>query len=234
MPESAASRAADRLRAAVLEGELRPGGRLDEVALGARLQVSRNTLREAFRLLGHEHVVEHRPNRGVFVRSLSLREARDLYQTRRLLEVGAVREAAVARAGVDRLDPPARRTHERHWAAAVSQVEEAAAEGLATMRSGDFEAVGTANGRFHLALAALAGNEVLDRTLRTILTEMRLLFVVVADPRSVHGRYVEANARIADLVVAGEVVRAAVALEEYLLGSETHLLELYARHFSER
>ncbi|HEX8972077.1 GntR family transcriptional regulator [Oryzihumus sp.] len=232
MAESAASRAADRLRAAVLEGELRPGERLDEAGLGARLQVSRNTLREAFRLLGHEHVVEHEPNRGVFVRNLSLEEARQLYQTRRLLEVGAVREAAVARAGVDTLETADRLVAQRRWTAAVGQVEEAAAEGRVAARRGDYEAVGTANGRFHLALAALAGNEVLDRTLRTILTEMRLLFVVVADPRSVHGRYVEANARIADLVTAGEVVRAAVALEEYLLGSEAHLLELYASHFS--
>ncbi|MGN6635348.1 MAG: GntR family transcriptional regulator [Oryzihumus sp.] len=232
MADSAASRAADRLRAAVLEGELRPGQRLDEAALGARLQVSRNTLREAFRLLGHEHVVEHQPNRGVFVRRLSLEEASQLYQTRRLLEVGAVREAAVTRGGVAALGPTARRAAERHWSETVSRVEEAAAEGRSAARRGDYEAVGTANGRFHLALAALAGNEVLDRTLRTILTEMRLLFVVVADPRSVHGRYVEPNARIAELVAAGEVVRAAVALEEYLLGSEAHLLEVYASHFS--
>ncbi|GAA1228719.1 GntR family transcriptional regulator [Oryzihumus leptocrescens] len=233
MADSAASRAADRLRAAVLEGELRPGQRLDEAGLVTRLQVSRNTLREAFRLLGHEHVVEHRPNRGVFVRRLSLEEARQLYQTRRLLEVGAVREAAVTRGGVPTMDPGSRRAAERRWSMAVTQVEEAAEEGREAARRGDYEAVGTANGRFHLALAALAGNEVLDRTLRTILTEMRLLFVVVADPRSVHGRYVEANARIADLVAAGEVVRAAVALEEYLLGSEAHLLEVYASHFSE-
>src|SRR6478735_9080990 len=104
MADSAASRAADRLRAAVLEGELRPGQRLDE----------------AFRLLGHEHVVEHQPNRGVFVRRLSLEEARQLYQTRRLLEVGAVREAAVSRGGVAALDPTARRFAERRWSEAVS------------------------------------------------------------------------------------------------------------------
>ena len=234
MPVSAASRAADRLRVAVLEGELRPGQRLDESGLADRLQVSRNTLREAFRLLGHEHVVEHRPHRGVFVRALSLQEARDLYQTRRLLEVGALREAAVARVGVDDRDPAGRRALEERWSAGVAQVEKAAAEGVAAAREGDFEAVGTANGRFHLDLAALAGNAVLDRTLRTILTEMRLLFVVVSDPRSVHERYVEANLRLAGLVAAGEVGRAAVALEEYLLASEAHLLEVYAGHFSEK
>ena len=232
MPDSAATRAADRLRAAVLEGELRPGERLDESGLADRLQVSRNTLREAFRLLGHEHVVEHRPNRGVFVRALSLEEARELYQTRRLLEVGALREAAVALADSPEREPAERQAFEKRWAAVLAQVQEAAAEGLAAARAGDFEAVGTANGRFHLALAALAGNAVLDRTLRTILTEMRLLFVVVSDPRSVHERYVEANLRIAGLVAAGQVVRAAVALEEYLLGSEAHLLDLYAGHFS--
>jgi DNA-binding GntR family transcriptional regulator len=233
MTASAASRTADALRTAVFEGDLRPGQRLDEAGLGARLSVSRNTLREAFRLLGHEHVVEHVPHRGVFVRRLSLTEASDLYQTRRLLECGAVREAAVLHRTAATWDPVVRHDFERRWADSVEAVDAAARAGLDAAARGDFEAVGTANGRFHLALASLAGNAVLDRTLRTVLTEMRLLFVVVADPRSVHEPYVEANLGIAGLVSAGETTRAALQLEEYLLSAQQHLIALYAARFAD-
>lgn len=232
MTVTAASRTADSLRAAVLDGHLRPGQRLDEADLATELAVSRNTLREAFRLLGHEHIVEHLPNRGVFVRRLSLKEARDLYQTRRLLECGALREAAALKQEAAGWEASDREAFEANWANAVAAMQWAAHEGDAAAARGDYEAVGTANGHFHLALASLPANEVIDRTLRTVLTEMRLLFVVVADPRSVHERYVEPNLHIAELVASGEMARASVALEEYLLAAQEHLLGVYAEHFT--
>ncbi|WP_170185552.1 GntR family transcriptional regulator [Lapillicoccus jejuensis] len=217
----------DRLRQSVLDGLRRPGDRLDETRLGRELGVSRNTLREAFRVLAHEHLLEHRPHRGVFVRRLGAREARDVYATRRLLECGALREAAVRAAEVAADPVRAQRLH-AEWVPVLADVGGAVAAGEEARATGEWEAVGTANGRFHLALARLAGNDVVDRTLRGLLTEMRLLFVDVAGARAVHEPYLEDNARIAALVAAGELVRAAVVLEEYLLRAERHLVGLHA------
>ena len=48
-----------------------PGVQLSEVALAQQYGVSRNTLREAFRLLARDGLVEHVPHRGVFVRTMT-------------------------------------------------------------------------------------------------------------------------------------------------------------------
>ena len=75
---STAGRVADVLRTRITEGHLSPGTRLSEEDIGAALGVSRNTLREAFRLLGHERLLVHEFNRGVFVRRLTVDDVRDL------------------------------------------------------------------------------------------------------------------------------------------------------------
>ena len=65
-----AARVTEILREQIAGGLFPPGTRLSEEAIGEALGVSRNTLREAFRLLGHEQLVVHELNRGVFVRVL--------------------------------------------------------------------------------------------------------------------------------------------------------------------
>ena len=57
------------------------------------LRVSRNTLREAFRLLSHEGLLVHELHRGVFVRELDEADLVDLY---RLRQHGRVRCGPVA------------------------------------------------------------------------------------------------------------------------------------------
>jgi DNA-binding GntR family transcriptional regulator len=67
---STAERVADVLRRRITEGDLPPRTHLSEEQLIAVLRVSRNTLREAFRLLSHEGLLVHELHRGVFVRQL--------------------------------------------------------------------------------------------------------------------------------------------------------------------
>src|SRR6266508_3387473 len=101
---STAERVAEVLRTRITEGVLAPGTRLSEEALTAALGVSRNTLRESFRLLGHEGLLVHELNRGVFVRLLNVDDVRDLYRIRRILEFAAVQSAAgAAPAKMDRI-----------------------------------------------------------------------------------------------------------------------------------
>ena len=228
MARLAADAVVDTLRAAILGGRLGPGDRLDETTLVGRLDVSRNTLREAFRVLAHEHLVEHLPNRGVFVRRLTVKEARDVYRTRRLLECGALKEAALRRATTPSLDAAQRQLFEIDWQHSVSAIRGAVNAGVRAAADAAWEALGTANGEFHLALATLADNDVIDRTLRSLLTEMRLLFLVADEARDVHERYLEDNVHVAFLVEAGELVRASIVLEEYLLRAEQHLVGRYA------
>jgi DNA-binding GntR family transcriptional regulator len=81
-----ASTLADRLREMIIEGELAPGTRLNERALCDRLGASRTPLREAFRLLAAEHLVELQPNRGAQVVSLSDNDIRESFEVMGALE----------------------------------------------------------------------------------------------------------------------------------------------------
>ena len=88
---STVERLADILRSRITEGFFAPGERLAEDAIGTALGVSRNTLREAFRLLTHEKLLVHKLNQGVFVRRLDVADVVDLYHVRRVVEGAAVR-----------------------------------------------------------------------------------------------------------------------------------------------
>jgi DNA-binding GntR family transcriptional regulator len=91
----------EHLRSGVLQGRYAPGQRLIEADLTRDLGVSRGPLREAFRRLSAEGLLEIVPNRGALVRRLSLRETRELFQIRIGLETLAARLAAEAMADPD-------------------------------------------------------------------------------------------------------------------------------------
>ncbi|MCY0093826.1 FCD domain-containing protein [Hoeflea ulvae] len=69
----------------ILTGELKPGERLNEIQLSARFGTSRGPLREATRSLQAKGLVDAIRNRGVFVRSISPKEALEIYDIRAAL-----------------------------------------------------------------------------------------------------------------------------------------------------
>jgi DNA-binding GntR family transcriptional regulator len=203
---STAARVADVLRAHVTEGRLLPGIRLSEEGIGAALGVSRNTLREAFRLLTHERLLVHEFNRGVFVRTLSTDDIRDLYRFRRILECAAVRAA-------EDLAP-----------ARLAPVRAAVVEGERAAAAGDWAAVGTANMRFHQTLAGLADSTRVDETMRHVLAELRLVFHVMADPHAFFQPYLAGNREILEQLEQGRAGQAEETLSSYLDVAEKQLL----------
>lgn len=206
---SSAERVADVLRRRITEGALPPGTQLSEELLKDALQVSRNTLREAFRLLTHEGLLVHRMHRGVFVPDLTEADLVDLYRLRRVLECDVVRSLDDVQQ--DRLAP------------LREDVEASEAAALA----GDWLAVGTANMRFHRRLVGLADSTRLDEITGRLLAELRLLFHVIATPQALHEPYIARNRALLELIEAGEYERAADQLHQYMLDSEAGLLAAF-------
>src|ERR1700758_2815901 len=97
---SVADQVASVLRQKILSGELRPGSALQEVPLAASLGVSRNTVREATRILASEGLLKRSIHRGVAVSQLSLKDVQEIYQLRRMLEIPAVLMAKADRAKI--------------------------------------------------------------------------------------------------------------------------------------
>jgi DNA-binding GntR family transcriptional regulator len=83
--ESLASRAYDRLREAILRGDLRPNERLVETELAGWLKVSRTPLREALQRLASEGLIESR-RRGWAVREYAASQVSQIHEVRAALE----------------------------------------------------------------------------------------------------------------------------------------------------
>ncbi|WP_030380795.1 MULTISPECIES: GntR family transcriptional regulator [unclassified Streptomyces] len=211
---STAERVADILRSRIAEGYFPPGTRLSEDGIGGALGVSRNTLREAFRLLTHERLLVHELNRGVFVRVLTVEDVEDIYRVRRLVECAVVRGLG---------DPPY----------AVDGLAAAVEEGGRAAREGDWKGVSTANIHFHRALVALAGSDRTDEVMRSVFAELRLAFHVVDDPRRLHEPYLTRNRQLLHTLQSGGRDHAEHFLATYLDDSRKGLVEVYARRVAD-
>ncbi|RPF31908.1 GntR family transcriptional regulator [Streptomyces sp. TLI_185] len=211
---STAERVSDILRGRIAEGFFPPGTRLSEDSIGGALGVSRNTLREAFRLLTHERLLVHELNRGVFVRVLTVEDVEDIYRTRRLVECAVVRGLG---------DPP-------YGLDALAEVVEV---GQRAAREGDWKGVGTANIHFHRELVALAGSARTDELMRSVFAELRLAFHVVDDPKALHEPYLARNQQILQALEAGNRAEAEKLLAVYLEDSLERVVEVYRRRVGE-
>src|SRR6478609_8207019 len=81
----------DRVRTAILNGELAPGAIMSQVSLAEELGISRTPLREALRMLQSEGLIEAEPNRRVRVAPMSPEDLEDLWIIRVTLETEALR-----------------------------------------------------------------------------------------------------------------------------------------------
>ncbi|MFE3634053.1 GntR family transcriptional regulator [Streptomyces sp. NPDC059168] len=211
---STAERVADILRSRVAEGFFPPGARLSEDAIGGALGVSRNTLREAFRLLTHERLLVHELNRGVFVRVLTAEDVEDIYRVRALVECAVVRGLG---------EPPY----------ALDGLAAAVTEGRLATHEDDWKALGTANIHFHRELVALAGSERTDELMRGVFAELRLAFHVVDHPRRLHEPYLARNRQILQALRAGDPREAERLLGTYLADSRERVVEAYRHRVGE-
>ncbi|GAA4340121.1 GntR family transcriptional regulator [Pigmentiphaga soli] len=124
----------NKLRTAITQGRFSPGDRLVERSLCERLQVSRPSLREAFRQLEAEGLIEIIPYRGPVVRIIGVQEAGELYDLR---------------AGVEALC--AQYFAERGTPADIERFENALKTLTAALRRGDREAIFTAKDAYYEA-----------------------------------------------------------------------------------
>lgn len=201
---------AETIRQKLIHGELRAGQRLSEATLSEQLEISRNTLREVFRILIKEGLLHHEPNRGVSVVVPSIADIIDIYRVRRLIECQALAQAW-----------PRHPAHKR-MEQAVQQAREA-------RDAGRWLDVGSANMAFHSGIVALADSERLSAMFADVAAELRLAFGLLDDSEYLHAPYMEQNAHLLELFSDGKTQLAAQTLEGYLNQSERMVLAVYAR-----
>ena len=147
--------------AAIVEQRLPPGLKLSEEDLAAVFGVSRTIVRAALRSLANDRVIVLLPNRGAFVASPGVEEARQVFDARRVVEAALIREAAA------RATPADVARAARHLAE----------EGMA-LAAGDRPAAIRLSGDFHLMLASLARQDVLFEFLRELVSRTALVIAL--------------------------------------------------------
>jgi DNA-binding GntR family transcriptional regulator len=189
---------------AVMSHKLPPGTRLGEAEFCELYEVSRTTVRKALQRLAHDHIVVLRPNRGAVVASPSPQEARDVFIARRAIE----RE--IVPLVIRRITP-----------ASIGRIRAALDAEEAARRGGDRAAWIRLGGEFHLLLAELAGNAVLQRFMVELVSRSSLIIAVYESP----GAPMCGNHEHHDLLALIEKgdARGATALIEH------HLEEIEAR-----
>jgi DNA-binding GntR family transcriptional regulator len=123
------------LRRFIVTGTLRPGEKIVQDALAAKLGVSRVPLREALKILEGEGQVTYAAHRGYSVTELSLSDLLEVYRIREILEAEAVTVAMPLVTPAD-----------------IKAMEEAERDVQAAARIGDVIAMTSANRRFHFIL----------------------------------------------------------------------------------
>lgn len=150
------------LRAAILEGRIKPSEQLPEAALAKAFGTGRSAIREALRHLVQEGLVVSKLNRGAHVRPVSIDDVIDVYFAREAIEVAAIGHVIEC---VDALD-----LSQLH--AAQARIDNASPSEHTTQPSPELIA---ADLDFHRALVALAGSPRLSRAFEPLAAESQIL-----------------------------------------------------------
>ncbi|MFI6959959.1 GntR family transcriptional regulator [Nocardia sp. NPDC050408] len=197
--QSTAEMIADRLRDAIMHGNMAPGAQLGEADLATRFGVSRGPVREALQRLLTEGLLYSIRNRGIFVIELTIDDVVDIYRARTAIEGGALALILDGRRDI-----------------AYAALEPSVTDMCACAENGDAAGVSDADQAFHEALVDSAGSPRLVRAARTLLIETRMclgaLQTTYPDLREQAREHVE----LRDAIGSGPARRARTLLVEHM------------------
>ncbi|MEC5399556.1 GntR family transcriptional regulator [Uliginosibacterium sp. H1] len=189
----------------VMTQRLTPGTKLPESSLCELFDVSRATVRKVLQTLAHDHIVELRPNRGAVVAAPTPEETRKIFEARRALEAAIVRLATqhATRADLSALRKQLAQEHE-----AMHRFDQPSWARLASS--------------FHLRLAELARNPILQRYLVELVSRCSLIVALYEPPGNASCEHDE-HARIVDFIEHGDADAAVRVMDEHLLELERNV-----------
>lgn len=197
----------------ILSGELAPGEKLTEMALAARLGVSRGPLREAFRMLDEAGLVRTEKNRGVFVRDIPIDEAVEIFDLR------AAMDELVGRRLAESITPAAL----REIRALVESMEQA-------VKAKDAYNYHLLNLKFHDRLVELAGNSKLTAIYRKLIKELSLFRRLNLADDWLMPISAGEHRQIYKAIASGDADAAGKAMFNHVIESKERTIKNNARH----
>ncbi len=200
----------NEIQKAILSNELEPNTKITEQSICKQYDVSRTPVREAFRQLEADGLIENIPNRGAYVVGLSKRDISDLFDLRCLMEIQAV-EWAIQRLTDEEID---------------SLRETIDFMDFYTMKN-DTEKVLSFNSSFHNIIYKSTKDRILQKTLATYQTYLKHS----APPRTFSKDYLitilEEHKAIFEAIESRNVPAARLAMETHMNQSKLRRMSKY-------
>ena len=198
-------RIAESITTAIVERRLMPGTKLAEQKIADIFKVSRTLVRQALNQLSRDKLITLEPARGARVAEPSVDEARQVFETRHLLEGAMVRRAAteLSKAQIVEL-----RAHLRDEEAAVRRTDVPGRTRLLA--------------DFHVVLARMLGNEVLAGILAELVSRSSLIALMYQSAHSAEHSFDE-HVAIVDALEKRDARAAVKLMEEHLRHVERNL-----------
>jgi len=196
----------DAIYQAILERRLEPNTRLVETKLASALGTSRPVVRQALLLMAQRRLVEIKPNKGAEVAEPTEKQAREVFQSRKLIEKEVIALACQNRKEADLLklkhhldaESEARQAHDRH-------------------------ALIRATGEFHIMLAEIAGNQLYLDFLRQLIALSSLILEKYQSEQAHHCDESH-HAQLVDLIANKQPSEAQRLMLEHLNDIEEELV----------
>lgn len=195
----------NELYSAIVEHLIPPGTKLPEDMLADIYGASRTNIRKVLMQLAAESIVTLTRNRGASVTSPSIKEALEVFETRRILELRIV--AAVAKEPTD---------------LQLASLRKYATQEFDAHHQHDRRTQIKLSGEFHMKLAEFAGNQTLIDILRMLVSRTSLIIAVYETRRGSGCQFGE-HQELVELIAQRNVEGAVAKMEQHLLEIEASL-----------
>ncbi|MFT4215343.1 MAG: GntR family transcriptional regulator [Microbacterium sp.] len=194
---------ADQLRERIIDGSFNSGDQINEAQVAQQLNVSRGPVREALQRLVQEGLLIGRPNRGVFVRELTLRDIAEVFEAREVIECAAA-ESILSQSDAQRN--------------AVVESLRAIAHRMETpLTARDWPTLSRIDIEFHTTLVDAGGNSRLTRAYRTLATEALICLSHFEETYPLPDRVIPGHLEIAELLRGTDMDAVHLTLHHHLL-----------------
>lgn len=200
----------DALKEMIVKNELKPGQKLLQEKLAARLGVSRTPLLKALQMLEYDFMVESIPRRGMFVKKLSAKEMQDYYDVREGMEIMAIRLAT------QRITGNQLRQLKKIW------------EPFKNQNPINFIKYRDADDKFHAMLLEISDNPILKKIYNHSFIQARIIQMGLMRPPEVT---LPEHISMVEAIENGDADRAEKELREHLQKSKALIDEKFKNEF---
>lgn len=197
-----------RLREDILSGKYKENDELKEVAIGEELGVSRTPVREAFRQLELEGLIQIVPNKGAYVTGITEKDVRDIYMIRSLLE------GLCARWATEHITPEQ-----------MAEMEENIFLSKFHAEKGHYEQLAQLDNRFHEIMYEACNSKMLEHPLRDFHEYVLRVRKRTLSEKNRGTKSNEEHEQIMEAIKAGDADRAQALANAHMINAYNNMVQ---------